>query len=164
MPAYYTNCKLEKIALSDFRLNVVRALVEEFGVQKSDSRGRPSIETPVGIVARHFPSKVESSSDGRKRCFVCSHTTRGSKHETKISYECKECNVGLCVVPCFKALSSNYCLHSLDSLPSCCSPYSFDFLYYPYSFTPSTPYTHFAFVILCIPCTLFISLHCLRIL
>jgi hypothetical protein len=57
-------------------LNVVRALVEELGVQKSDSR---------------------------RRCFFCSHTTRGPKHETKTSYECKECNVGLCVVPCFEA-------------------------------------------------------------
>ena len=93
----------ENIALSDFRLNVVRALIEEFGAQKLDSRDRPSIETPVRITARHFPSKVESSSDGRRRCFVCSHTTRGPKQETKTSYECKECNVGLCVVPCFEA-------------------------------------------------------------
>jgi hypothetical protein len=93
----------EKIALSDFRLNVVRTLIEEFGAQKLDSRGRPSIETPVRITARHFPSKVESSNDGRRRCFVCSHTTRGPKQETKTSYECRECNVGLCVVPCFEA-------------------------------------------------------------
>ena len=92
----------EKIALSDFRLKVVRALLEEFGTQKLDSRGRPSIETPVRITARHFPSKVESSNDGRRRCFVYSHTTRGPKQETKTSYECKECNVGLCLVPCFE--------------------------------------------------------------
>jgi hypothetical protein len=54
----------EKIALFDFRLNVVLALVEEFDAQKSDSLGRRSIETPVRITARHFPSKVESSNDG----------------------------------------------------------------------------------------------------
>ena len=93
----------EKIALSDFRLKIVRALIEEFGAQKLDTRGRPSIESPVRITARHFPSKVESSNDGRRRCFVCSHTTRGPKQETKTSYECKDCNVGLCVVPCFEA-------------------------------------------------------------
>ncbi len=93
----------EKIALSDFLLNVVRALVEEFGAQKSDSRGGPSIGTPVRITARYFSSKVESSTDRRRRCFVCSHTTHGPKHETKTGYECKECNVGLCVAPCFEA-------------------------------------------------------------
>ena len=60
----------EKLALSDFRLNVVRALLEEFGAQKLDSQGKPSIETPVRITARHFPSKVQSSEDGRRRCFV----------------------------------------------------------------------------------------------
>ena len=93
----------KKFALSDFRLDVVRALLEEFGIQKLDVRGRPSIETPVRITAQHFPSKVQSSEDGRRRCFVCSHTTRGPKRETKTSYECKECNVGLCAVPCFEA-------------------------------------------------------------
>ena len=93
----------KKLALSDFQLDVVRALLEEFGTQKLDVRGRPSIETPVRITARHFPSKVQSSEDGRRRCFVCSHTTRGPKRETKANYECKECNVGSCVVPCFEA-------------------------------------------------------------
>ena len=92
-----------KLGLSDFRLDVVRALLEELGIQKLDVRGRPSIETPVRITARYFPSKVQSSEDGRRRCFVCSHTTSGPKREIKTSYECKECNVGLCVAPCFEA-------------------------------------------------------------
>ena len=73
----------EKLALSDFRLNVVRALLEEFGAQKLDSRGIPLIEISVRIAARHFPSKVQSSEGGRRCCFVCSHTTRGPKCEKK---------------------------------------------------------------------------------
>ena len=61
-------------------------------------------------------------------------------------------------------LSSHYSLHSLDSLPFCCPLYSFDFLHHPYSFTLSTRCTPFTFFTLCISCTLFIPLHCLRIL
>jgi len=92
----------ETIRLFEFQLKVIRALVEEFDVQRSTRQGRPSVETPVRMTARHFPSKVESSADGRRRCFVCSHTICGPKHETKTSYECKEYNVGLCVAPCFE--------------------------------------------------------------
>ena len=69
---------------------------EEFGAQKLDSRSGPSIETPARISARYFPSKVESSNDGQRRCFVCNRTTRDPMEKPKTSYEYKVSNVGLC--------------------------------------------------------------------
>ena len=69
----------------------------------SNSQGRLSIEPCVRITARYFLSKVESSNEERRLCFVCIHKTHGSTHETETMYEYKEYNVDLCVVSCFVA-------------------------------------------------------------
>jgi hypothetical protein len=46
--------KTEKIMhLSDFRLEVIRSIIESVGSQK---KGRPSLENPMRLTAWHFPS------------------------------------------------------------------------------------------------------------
>jgi len=72
-------------------------------------KGRPLLENPMRLTARHFPSLIQEYSTKhtserrrRRKCHVCYNTTTTQKKETKTTYECVECNVGLCVVPCFE--------------------------------------------------------------
>jgi hypothetical protein len=95
--------------LSDFRLEVIRSIIESVGSQKNEKKGRPSLENPMRLTARHFPSLIqdystEHTSERRRRrkCHVCCNTTTAPKKKTKTTYECVECNVGLCLVPCFE--------------------------------------------------------------
>ena len=54
------------------------------------------------LIDRHFPSKIEDQTNGKphqKDCLVCSkRKTFGQKTTT---YKCKQCDLPLCVVPCF---------------------------------------------------------------
>jgi len=67
--------------------------------------GRPSLEDPLRLVERHFPTIIppDPNSKSKKpnkrswRCHVCSI----NKIRSESKYYCKECNVGLCVYPCF---------------------------------------------------------------
>jgi len=77
--------------------------------QKNEKKGRPALENPLRLTARHFPSLIEgysvegtSERTERRRCHVCSNTTIAQKKDTKTRYECVQCNIGLCVVPCFE--------------------------------------------------------------
>ncbi len=95
--------------LSDFRLEVIRSIIESVGSQKNEKKGRPPLENPMRLTARHYPSLIQdystehtSERKRRRKCHVCYNTTTAPKKETKTTYECVECNVGLCVVPCFK--------------------------------------------------------------
>src|SRR5215510_2721414 len=87
----------------DFRLLLVRNLVEEAG--KSQDRptprlvGRPcsGAKDVLRLESRHnkhWPAK----SSTKLRCRLCS--SRGQRKSTM--YKCARCDVGLCVVPCFK--------------------------------------------------------------
>ncbi|CAH1997339.1 unnamed protein product [Acanthoscelides obtectus] len=55
---------------------------------------------------RHFPVSVPrkpgSTKVGSRRCWVCSHTKQKQAKRKESSYMCPECDVGLCVVPCYK--------------------------------------------------------------
>lgn len=51
------------------------------------------------LIGRHFPSQYTSSGKNKlRRCVVCSKNDK--RRESR--YQCEECDVGLCVVPCFK--------------------------------------------------------------
>lgn len=74
--------------------------------------GRPTLAPKQleRLTGRHFLSKIERSEKKAtvtRLCAVCNHaepvkdgSKKRKRHET--SYECKDCNVSLCLEPCFK--------------------------------------------------------------
>jgi len=87
----------------DFRLLLVRNLIEE--ARKSQNRptprlvGRPSAgkKNVLWLESHHNKHRPVKSST-QLRCRLCS--SRGQRKG--IVYKCAGCDVGLCVVPCFK--------------------------------------------------------------
>ncbi|CAK9830500.1 PiggyBac transposable element-derived protein 4 [Anthophora retusa] len=56
-------------------------------------------DNPLRLIERHFPSLYKPPRKNRnRRCVVC--TANDKRRESR--YECKDCNVGLCVEPCFR--------------------------------------------------------------
>ena len=89
-----------------FRELLVEQIISKYGCNESSGiqrkGGRPSIEgNPFRLTERHFLMVIpptEGKENPTKRCTVClKHKTR---HETR--YQCRQCNVPLCVVPCFE--------------------------------------------------------------
>ena len=70
------------------------------GGQKNEKKGRPALENPLRLTARHFPSLIEgysvegtSERTKRRRCHVCSNTTTAPKKILK--QDMYVCNVML---------------------------------------------------------------------
>jgi len=93
------------ISLANFQLTLVNEILQKYksSVKTTPSKGKKIISTDSRLSERHFPDLIPqtSSKKQRRKCFVCSHKTEGKKR-TDTLYQCNECNVGLCVVPCFK--------------------------------------------------------------
>jgi hypothetical protein len=94
-----------------FRRVLVTQLVQrsEQGLPQTLLPGRPKSEQLERLTGRHFPKKVEGNRG--RTCAVCNPAMRdildavGQKrkrpgHESR--YMCGQCNVVLCVVPCFE--------------------------------------------------------------
>lgn len=97
-----------------FRREVVKSLVGETNPQPTQVRGAANPRDVEHLTGRHFLSKI-TQKEGQKskplRTYpVCSTTTRKRKTVgdgrkiVRSSYECKVCDIGLCVDPCFKLL------------------------------------------------------------
>ena len=67
------------------------------------NRRLSGLPPPARLTERHFLEKVPPCSSGRPSqpaCVVCSNKrARGKKTTT---YQCKECKLAMCVVPCFE--------------------------------------------------------------
>ena len=63
----------QNLELSEFRLQLARELIEEYGSMRPQTKGRPSIDCPIRLTARHFIAFIPGNNV-KKRCFVCSHT------------------------------------------------------------------------------------------
>ena len=98
----------------DFRLNLIEESKAKYKKTSIKSKGRPSSEdTPFRLSARHFPDIVpatEKKKNTATLCVVCSRRKNesGKKIRKKSRYFCKECDVRLCVVPCFKIYHIKY--------------------------------------------------------
>jgi len=71
--------------------------MEKYGNQVQISIGRPRSESPLRLIATHFPSQIASTAtqiNPTRKSYVCANTVRRAKSRTDISYECIECNVG----------------------------------------------------------------------
>lgn len=109
-----------------FRRKLVTELIENNPTQLNVRVGRP-VKAPQQLArlsGRHFPSKIKGT--GKKGnisrlCKVCNEAERNNAdlsankrrrpgHETR--YECKDCNVSLCLEPCFQIYHTcqEYCL------------------------------------------------------
>jgi hypothetical protein len=96
----------KRLKFLDYRLEVLREIVQKLGNMKKEGRERPSLSsTSLRLTERHFPSRIQSNGKQairRRKCIVCSRTELGPKKRTDTLYECVECDVGLCVDEYFK--------------------------------------------------------------
>ncbi|XP_021941441.1 piggyBac transposable element-derived protein 4-like [Zootermopsis nevadensis] len=86
-----------------FRILLAQGLVEKHGPGvPRPSSGRPSLDPPPKRLSeRHFQERIPATgkkAKPQKRCVVC--RKRGKRKDTV--YWCGECEVGLCMVGCFK--------------------------------------------------------------
>ncbi|GBN36326.1 PiggyBac transposable element-derived protein 4 [Araneus ventricosus] len=97
-----------KMRQVEFRMKLIERLIEVTVCNPSTRRGPfpKSEENVVRLTGRHFPSYVDESESRKKsrKCVVCSLkiNENGKRVRRESRFECKNCNVGLCVAPCFE--------------------------------------------------------------
>ncbi|XP_039297109.1 piggyBac transposable element-derived protein 4-like [Nilaparvata lugens] len=103
----------KNMELGQFRLNLIRQLLEEFTPQRaSRAGGRKSKhqDSPLRLKARHFPDMIPSTASvlkPRRACRVCKTTTLQPQKRQDTHWLCKECgDVPLCMPECFRAYHS----------------------------------------------------------
>lgn len=101
----------QDLTYPQFRENLACQLLEEFHTtRRPSSGGRPSLDNPIRLSARHFPSLVtqtpQQGDRTRRRCRVCQTTTRRPQARKATKYMCVPCDVALCVTPCFEEYHS----------------------------------------------------------
>ena len=91
-----------KVTQLQFREELIESLfLENQNTGSSRKRGRQSTSNLARLAGRHVPSFIqpnEMKENSSRRCKVCSKNT--FRKESR--YQCKECDVGLCVAPCFE--------------------------------------------------------------
>ncbi|CAH1967215.1 unnamed protein product [Acanthoscelides obtectus] len=93
----------EKVPFAKFHLEVIRQLLERYS--STEAKPLHFDQGNARLTERHFPELVprkEGKKSATRRCKVCSQTKAGIKKRKESSYMCRECDVGLCVVPCFR--------------------------------------------------------------
>lgn len=88
--------KGEKKSFLDFSKSVVTQMTAKYK-RKTIINGHIGAR-PLRLVGRHFIKPLNS----RRRCHVCAHTKKGLRKQQRTSFTCEECDVPLCVFPCFK--------------------------------------------------------------
>jgi hypothetical protein len=91
----------QNLELSEFRLQLARELIEEYGSKRLQSRERPSTDCPLRLTARHFIAFIPGNNV-QKRCLVCSHTVKREKKRSDTRFYCQDCDVPLCNPDFFK--------------------------------------------------------------
>lgn len=97
-----------KPRLKNFRLAVIRQMLAKYGTDRSNVRrvGRRSAEqSPMRLSARHFVEALpptEKKRSAQRQCYVCANTKRRPKRRKDTHYWCKDCEIPLCIEPCFK--------------------------------------------------------------
>ena len=105
----------KKLSQTNFRTEVIKQMIKSSALDLTrpiSGRASTSGLELQRLTGRHFPRKIEGNTKNRisRSCKVCVSAERsmdiatGRKckrpgHET--SYECAQCEVSLCVVPCF---------------------------------------------------------------
>lgn len=99
-----TNLEFRKMLVNEIFLRYVPT-------ESPRKRGRPSYtEDPCRMIERHFLNSVPEKKS--RRCVVCN--SKKKRKDTR--YECRDCDVGLCVVPCMEIYHTQK--HYDKNLPS----------------------------------------------
>ena len=98
----------KKCTLPDFVIEVVRDIFEDNAEEKqAPGRRAAAADDPLRLTARHFcrPMPVPAGAKkGRvqRACHVCKHTSRKESVRRDTRFHCHQCDVPLCVDPCFE--------------------------------------------------------------
>ena len=97
------------ISMAKFHLELIRQILKQY--QQPEIANKCTKSGPINqmrLTARHFPSVYENHNAKRKnpvrKCVVCAKNNK--RRESR--YECKICDVGLCVSPCFETFHTEY--------------------------------------------------------
>ena len=94
----YKHNTRKQISIAKFHLELIRQIFQKYHINTTYHHQRGN-NNPLRLIGRHFPSLYKPTRKNRtRRCVVC--TANDKRRETR--YECKDCNVGLCVEPCFR--------------------------------------------------------------
>lgn len=93
----------KNISIAAFHLQLIRQILSKYHKENlRQSSPRSADKYPFRLTDRHFPAIYTSRNTKRKsnlrKCVVCSKN--GVQRQTH--YQCKICDVGLCVCPCFE--------------------------------------------------------------
>ncbi len=87
-----------------YRIELAKHLLLEAGISSHTIESDQNVPLPCNrLTGRHFHSKIplrENGKQSQRECVVCSYKN-GNTRKTSI-YACANCNVALCVVPCFE--------------------------------------------------------------
>lgn len=92
--------KKDNVTMQTFHLRLLKDILRKYGDLNNVSCNKYIIDRPLRLTERHFPSRCKSkiSKTALRKCVVCSN----NDIRRRSRYECKDCDVGLCVVPCFE--------------------------------------------------------------
>ena len=102
---FYKQTTGQTIGFSDFRLRLVRGIIEMYGESTTSTDRSSTRDNPVRLTVRHFPSLIppaSSKQNFQRKYIVCANTTWRSKKKSDSRYERSECNVALCFSDCFR--------------------------------------------------------------
>ncbi|KAJ8369295.1 hypothetical protein SKAU_G00093230 [Synaphobranchus kaupii] len=103
----HRGAKEERMPYKDFRLKLVKELIQEHPLPRRSTGGRPCINTPPAAhreALSLFCASYRSPGTEHKAALqsLPLHTTR-RKRERKLSrYMCSSCDTALCPAPCFE--------------------------------------------------------------
>ncbi|GFW31296.1 piggyBac transposable element-derived protein 4 [Trichonephila clavipes] len=89
------------------KMDIVDCLIERYG-KVSGKKGRPALQpNPMRLTERHFLEVIAPSEKKlrpARKCYVCSlkKNDNGKRIRKETRYFCPDCDVGLCLTPCFK--------------------------------------------------------------
>jgi len=92
----YKHNRRETISMSKFHLALIKQIIEKYHHNSTGHQGRPA-DNLMRLTDRHFPTFCKPKNR-RRRCVICSK----NDNRTDSRYECKDCDVGLCIDPCFQ--------------------------------------------------------------
>ena len=97
----------------DFRIQLITRMLAEYHKSADmPRRSHPShdLGNPLRLTDRHFPKirifgkpATNEKDNPTKKCKICCAKDKDGKRKRKESrYYCQECDIALCVVPCFE--------------------------------------------------------------
>jgi hypothetical protein len=108
----------KNVTLADFQLALIREIFQNFHTPRSTSKSGRSVsgDQPRRLTERHFPIPVPptpSKAKPARKCHVCANTTKGPQKRKDNKVMCAQCDVSLCLNPCFSIYHTgrilNYC-------------------------------------------------------